>query len=206
MTITDPAPGAVQFYFDPGCPWTWMTSRWVTEVAAARDFEVIWRTFSLGIVNENREVPEQYKSVIAASIGALRIIESLRAEGNNARIGEFYTELGTRWHAGDEPRTTETVVAAAEKVGIANGPDIIADESWTKTLRESLAEAKGMAGDDIGSPVLAIGDRAMFGPIVSPPPTGDTALAVWDAVNTLIATDEVAEIKRGRPSRPGDRR
>jgi 2-hydroxychromene-2-carboxylate isomerase len=193
---------AVSFHFDPVCPWTWNTSRWLVEVAGQRALPVTWRTFSLAIVNEGKEVPEQYRAPMAASRGALRVIEALRADGRNDDIGAFYTELGRRWHHDHEPVADETVVAALGAVGLDAYTKALDDDSWDDILRASLNEALDLAGPDIGSPVLRLDDRAMFGPIVSPPPQGEAAGALWDAVRAMIAADGVYEIKRGRSGGP----
>ena len=188
----------ISFYFDVGCPWTWNTSRWLVEVAGERGLPISWRTFSLAIVNEGVEIPEQYRIVGATTRGALRVIEALRADGRNDDIGRLYTELGRRWHHDHEPWTSAVVDDALAATDLEAYAGAIDDENWDEALRTSLAEALDLAGPDIGSPVLRIDDRAMFGPIVSPPPTGAAALAVWDAARTLIAAEGVFEIKRGR--------
>jgi hypothetical protein len=188
----------ISFYFDVGCPWTWNTSRWLVEVAGARGLPITWRTFSLAIVNEGVEIPEQYRIVGATTRGALRVIEALRAEGRNDDIGRLYTELGRRWHHDNEPWSSAVVDDALAATDLKAYAGALDDETWDEALRTSVNEALDLAGPDIGSPVLRIDDRAMFGPIVSPPPTGAAALAVWDAARTLIAAEGVFEIKRGR--------
>jgi hypothetical protein len=188
----------VSFYFDVGCPWTWNTSRWLLEVAGAREFPLTWRTFSLAIVNEGREIPEQYRAIQTIGRGALRLIEALRADGRNEDIGRLYTELGRRWHHDHADWSSAVIDAALAATGLESYSGAIDDENWDEALRTSLGEALELAGPDVGSPVIRIDDRAMFGPIVSPPPTGDAALDLWDAVATMIRADGVFELKRGR--------
>jgi 2-hydroxychromene-2-carboxylate isomerase len=193
---------AVSFYFDVICPWTWNTSRWLAEVAETRGFPVSWRTFSLAIVNEGREIPERYRRMQSASLGALRVIEALRADDRNADVGRLYTELGRRWHHDQAEFSSKVVDEALGTTGLEGYTGAVDDETWDEALRTSLAEALDLAGPDVGSPVLRIDDRAMFGPIVSPPPTGADALALWDAAGVIIGADGVFELKRGRREGP----
>jgi 2-hydroxychromene-2-carboxylate isomerase len=190
----------VAFYFDPVCPWTWNTSRWLVEVAEAKGFTVAWRTFSLAMANEGAEVPEQYRAAHAASRGVLRIIEALRADGDNDGIGRLYLEIGRRWHHDGAGFGEDVVGAAISAAGLDGHAKDAEDESWDGALRASLAEALDLAGPGVGSPILRLDDRAMFGPIISPPPTGAPALALWDAVTVLVSAAGVYEMKRGRRS------
>ncbi len=98
------------FFFDPACPWTWRTSRWLVTAAPARDVTIRWRAFSLAILNEG-QIPEQFQPVMVASGRALRLVEGLRADGRHDEIGRFYTELGTRSHDAGEPLTDDMVTA-----------------------------------------------------------------------------------------------
>jgi 2-hydroxychromene-2-carboxylate isomerase len=195
-------PRAVSFFFDPSCPWTWMTSRWLLEVAAARRFPIAWRSFSVALADEGGDVPATQQETHLAGAAALRLIEALLAEGRNDDVGRFYTELGRRWHHDREPRTADSISSAADLAGVGDVTGAIEDEGWDAAVRKSFERAVEMAGPDVGSPVLAIGDAAMFGPIVSPPPTGADALALWDAVSTMIPMGSVYELKRGRRGRP----
>jgi 2-hydroxychromene-2-carboxylate isomerase len=192
----------VSFYFDVGCPWTWNTSRWLVEVAGTRDFPITWRTFSLAIVNEGQEIPEQYRTIMSATRGTLRLMEALRADGRNDDIGDLYTELGRRWHHDHAAWSSVVVDEALATTGLTGYADAIDDETWDEALRSSLDEALTLAGPDVGSPVVRVGDRAMFGPIVSPPPTGEAALTLWDAAETMIGGTGVFELKRGRREGP----
>jgi len=200
--MPDTSAPTVSFHFDPACPWTWNTSRWLVDVAEQRGLPLTWRTLSLTILNEGNEVPEQYRGPMAASQAALRAVEALRADGRNDDIGAFYTELGRRWHHDGETFSEDTVVAALGAVGLDAYAKALGDASWDEPLRASLDEAVALAGPDVGSPVVRLDDRAMFGPIVSPPPQGEAATALWDAVRVLVAADGVYEIKRGRTDGP----
>lgn len=197
---------SVQFFFDPSCPWTWMTSRWLTEVAESRDdVDVRWRPFSLKLKAGENGMPERYAQMANASHRALRVMEAVReGEGDDA-LGGYYTELGRRiHHDGDNPLTDlEGVVATC---GLDAGYlDAADDEKWDAVIRASMAEALGAAGDDVGSPILMLSaDQpiAYFGPIVSPAPTGQAALDLWDRISGMADQPSFYELKRARTGGP----
>jgi predicted DsbA family dithiol-disulfide isomerase len=189
------------YFFDPACPFTWRTSRWLVSVAPARDVTVQWRAFSLSILNGDN-VPEQYKPMMAASTRALRLVEALRADGRNDDVGAFYTELGMRTFEAGAPISEEIVVAAAEAAGVEDPKAILDDPSWDDAVRESHETGFASAGPDIGSPVLQIEDaaRGVHGPILGldGTPAREEALAIWDAVVPLTRSTAFFELKRGR--------
>jgi predicted DsbA family dithiol-disulfide isomerase len=187
------------FFFDPACPFTWRTSRWLVGVAPERDVTVHWRAFSLSILNGDN-VPDEYKPMMLASSRALRLVEALRADHRDDTVGTFYTELGNRTFEAGAPLTDDIVTAAAEAAGVADAKTVLDDESWDSAVRESHELAFGSAGPDIGSPVLMIegAGRGVHGPIIDEPPAREEALRIWDAVVPLIRSDTFFELKRGR--------
>lgn len=202
--MTNPAPTAIEFYFDPGCPWTWMTSRWLVDAAAQRNIGIEWRNLSLGVLNAGKEVPEQYRAKMAAGTAAHRVIAALLDAGRNDLVGAFYTEYGRRvFHDATQPS-----VALVREVASASGTGDWAaatdDESWDEAIAESTHRAIGLVGPDVGSPVLSFGDpqTAIFGPIVSPPPTGSDAVRLLDHVLEAATFGGLFELKRGRGAGP----
>ena len=191
----------VTYFFDPACPFTWCTSRWLVGVAADRDVTVRWRSFSLSILNGD-DVPAEHKPVMQASTRALRLVEALRAEGRNDDVGTLYTGIGTRTHEAGVPLSDGVVVAAAQAAGLADPTPVLQDPSWDEAVRESHELAYGSAGPDIGSPVLLIEGavRGVYGPILGSgePPPREEGLAIWDAVIPLARSDRFVELKRGR--------
>jgi 2-hydroxychromene-2-carboxylate isomerase len=187
------------YYFDPVCPFTWRTSRWLVSVAPSRDVTVRWRPFSLSILNGG-ETPEQYRPMMDASAKALRLVAALAADRRDDTIGTFYTELGTRTHEAGAELSDEIVLASAEAAGVADAKAILEDTSWDSSVRESHDEAFDSAGPDIGSPVLAIegAPRGVHGPIIDEVPPLDEALVIWDAVLPLARSATFFELKRGR--------
>lgn len=194
----------VEVYFDPACPWSWMTSRWVAEAAPCRDVAVRWRAFSLAIV-ENRagDVPTPDHRV---SLGALRVVEAVWADEGDEPIGRLYTEIGRRFHL-EGDKSIAAVGAALEAAGL--DPDTISaadDARWDAEIEGSMADAAAVVGDDVGVPVLVFHDgdeeHGISGPVMSPAPTGDDALDLWDHVLALSARRSFFELKRSRTPPP----
>lgn len=180
----------LDFFFDPGCPWTWRTSRWVLEVAPQRDISVRWRAYSLDIKNELPASTAQ---------GALRIVEAVWADHGDEPIGRLYTEVGTRFHL-QEDSSFDAVAAAVEAAGIdAKYLAAAGEERWDAEIRWSMNEAIGVVGDDFGVPILVLdGDVGFCGPVMEPAPTGDAAVELWDHVVALTRTPGFYEVKRSR--------
>lgn len=187
------------YFFDPACPFTWRTSRWLVAVAPERDVTLRWRAFSLSILNGD-DTPEQYKPMMAASAKALRLVEALRADHRHDDIATFYTELGTRTFEASAPLSDDVVIAAADAAGITDPKAILEDASWDEAVRESHELAFGSAGPGIGSPVLQVegAPRGVHGPIIGEVPGREEALEIWDAVVPLARSATFFEIKRGR--------
>ncbi|MGW1062703.1 DsbA family protein [Micromonospora rubida] len=187
------------FFFDPACPWTWRTSRWLVAVADARGLIVEWRSFSLAILNEGKVAP-QFAEAMAASGRALRLVEALRAEGRGEDSAAFYAELGARTHDAGNPISDKLVDASAEAAGLDAAAPALDDDRWDEAVRESHALAYSSAGPDIGSPVLTVpgAERGIHGPILTEVPGTDDALTVWDSLLPLLRLPAFHEIKRGR--------
>ncbi|HEX8344954.1 MAG TPA: DsbA family protein [Actinoplanes sp.] len=188
------------FFFDPACPYTWLTSRWLVEVAPARGVTVRWRAFSLAILNAGT-IPQEYAPMMAASGRALRLVEALRADRRHDDAGAFYRELGVRTHEAGAPLSDEIVETAAEAAGIADAKLILDDDAWDEAVRGSHDEAVGSAGPGIGSPVLTLdgAGRGVHGPVIGAVPGTEEALTIWDSIVPLIRSDTFFELKRGRP-------
>jgi 2-hydroxychromene-2-carboxylate isomerase len=193
----------VEFFFDPGCPWTWVTSRWLVGVAPKRCVVIRWRSLSLAVINRDSAMPAEYSAKRQAAVSALRIVEALRADGCNDEIGAFYTALGARWFHDGEQRSPETVGAIAAEAGFADYAAAGDDPGWDAALEASVEEALARAGPGLGSPIIAIGDEpAIFGPVVAPPPEGEDALRLFDVVCAACRLPGFYELKRGRSGRP----
>jgi 2-hydroxychromene-2-carboxylate isomerase len=187
------------YYFDPACPFTWRTSRWLVAVAPERDVTVRWRAFSLLELNGD-DIPEKYRGRVLASFRALRLVEALRADDRMDAASAFYTEIGTRVHEHGAALDDDLVDQAAKAAGIEDAKAVLDDERWDEAVRESHAAGLELAGPGVGSPVLHVegAARGLHGPIIGDVPTGAEALAMFDSVVTLMRTDTFFEVKRGR--------
>ncbi len=198
--------GQVIFYFDPVCPWTWNTYCWLREVSQARGFEIELRSYSLARLAalDGHTPPEQYKAAHLAGRDALRILECMRKNGMAQDATAFYEDLGTRWHVNAEPLDRETIMAAAAPLGASEEVAQACDnEALDAILDSSVQEGRAISGPDTGSPVIVTPNgKGFFGPVISPTPTGEAALALWDAYCTLADIDGMWEIKRGRSQPP----
>lgn len=199
-----PTPTSVEFFFDPACPWTWMTSRWLTEAAEARRVAIEWRNMSLGVLNAGREIPEEYRAPMDAAKRVHRMIAALRAAGRNDLIAALYTEYGARTFHDGTPGTVALVHEVVGAVGAGGWSPALDDDTLDVVVEGSTQEAVDLAGPDIGSPVMAFGEPrvGIFGPIVSPPPTGAAAVELFDHVVALATLPGVYEVKRGRRAGP----
>lgn len=194
----------IEFFFDPLCPWTWLTSRWLVDVADGRALDIEWRNLSLPVLNAGKEIPEHFVGRMAISTRMHRVIAALRADGRLDLVGDVYTEFGRRVHHDGAEPTVELARSVVEAAGAGDWVAALDDEAWDEGVAASTHEAIALAGPDVGSPILVFGDPRVgfFGPIVSPPPTGDDAQALFDTVLALAAIPGVYEIKRGRTSPP----
>lgn len=196
----------VRFYFDPICPWCWVTSRWLLEeVAPHRDVSIDWRPISLKVRNEGRDMPAEYLAPTQLTFQMLRVVEALRADGKADAVEALYTELGTRLHR-DEDREF-AIADALTAVGIdAAYAAAFDDESFDDAVRASTAEAEQVAGSDVGTPIIAYevdGEwKGYFGPVIPEVVRGDAALRLWDGLAALIETDGFFEIKKTRTQGP----
>lgn len=197
------------FWFDPICPWAWMTSRWMLEVEQQRPVDTRWHVMSLSVLNEGRDdLPERYKDLLAKGWGPVRVlIAAAQAHGDKV-LGRLYTELGLRFHNQGLPNERATIEAALEAAGL---PVELADAADTdiydEALRASHREGITLVGEDVGTPVIAVdgpdGDRvAFFGPVVTPTPRGEAAARLWDGTVLVASTPGFYEIKRTRTAGP----
>ncbi len=195
---------AVDFWFDPLCPWAWMTSRWMLEVEKVRDVQTTFHVMSLSVLNEGRDLPPEYRSMMDLEgwIGVRACIGVEQRHGSEA-LRRFYTALGTRYHLGREPKTVETVRAALAEVGL---DESIADEAVTDVydaaLRSSHHEGMDPVGMDVGTPVLRVNGMSLFGPVISPAPKGEEAGDLFDGFVKVTAYSGFFELKRTRTVEP----
>lgn len=188
-----------RFWYDPVCPWAWITSRWMHEVTAVRDVAVDWRLMSLRFLNEG--APGYDPAKAHGHTFGLRAQRVTLASG--VEPGAMYTALGTLLHVERAERSDDTLREALARAGApADAIQAAGDESYDAALRRSHDEGVALVGNDVGTPILAVGDAAIFGPVVTPIPRGEDAGRLWDGVTLLLETDGFFELKRGRDREP----
>jgi 2-hydroxychromene-2-carboxylate isomerase len=192
-----------EFWFDTLCPWAWLTSRWMVEVEQVRDVTVRWRPMSLAILNDGRDLPQDYLDRIALGWGPMRVcVAAERAHGPQA-VGLLYTALGTRFHPQQLPKDRPTIEAAIAEAGLpADLIDAMDDTSYDEAVRASHDEGMALVGQDVGTPIIRVAGAAFFGPVVTPAPRGEAAGKLWDGVLLVAQTPGFYEIKRTRDVRP----
>lgn len=191
----------VDFWFDPTCPWAWMTSRWLTEVALQRELDIHWNILSLAVLNEGRELEPEYRAKIDKTWPTARVIAAL-GEDNDA-VARLYTALGERIHHQERTDTEGIIREAIAECGL---PAELATTAYTPeaddAMRASTRRALDLVGDDVGVPVIAINDVAFFGPVLSPAPHGEEALRLWDGCVAVASVPGFFELKRSRTVGP----
>ncbi|MET7699328.1 DsbA family protein [Streptomyces sp. NPDC005485] len=203
----------VDFWFDPLCPWAWMTSRWVLEVEKVRDIEVRWHIMSLAVLNEPKldELPEEYRELLTTKAWApVRVVTAAWQKHGSDILGPLYTALGTRFHNEGQGPTKEAIAAALDEVGLPADLIDYADQEdfeFDAELRASHKEGIEKVGQDVGTPVIAVpgadGEQiAFFGPVVTPAPKGEEAAKLWDGTLLVASVPGFYEIKRTRTAGP----
>jgi protein-disulfide isomerase-like protein with CxxC motif len=207
MTVT-PAADRADFWFDPLCPWAWITSRWMLEVEQVRDIHTEWHVMSLAILNADRqELSERYRGLMERAKGMVRVCMAAEQMKGSEILLPLYTALGTRIHVQgrgkDETQGPVILAEALEELGL---PASLAEASSTDEFDEALAASHhaGMdpVGDQVGTPVIHYNGRAIFGPVVTPAPKGEAAGRLWDGVLLCTGTEGFFELKRTRDLGP----
>lgn len=199
-----PARTQVDFWFDPLCPWAWITSRWMTEVRQLRPVDVRWRVMSLAVLNEGRDdLPPRYKDLMQEAWGPVRVcVAAAQAHGDEV-LGPLYTALGTRFHNEKADRSRQTIAAALAAAGLDEDlADAMESSDYDEALRASHAEGIDRVGYEVGTPVISVNGASIFGPVVSPIPRGEEAARLWDGVLAVMSTDGFFELKRSRTRDP----
>jgi hypothetical protein len=209
----------LHFYFDPVCPFAWLTSKWVRIVAAQRDYSVDWRFISLRILNAHIDYathfPPNYEEGHTAGLRLLRVAARVRADHGREAVGPLYEAIGTRLF--DTPRDVDPLSASDQGSRRTLEPllrdaglptdlaEALDDQTLDDGIRAETEEVLALTGRDVGTPILHFqppGGTALFGPVISRLPSADEAGELWDHVIALAAFPGFAEIKRSLRERP----
>ena len=202
--MTDQQPVQVDFWFDPLCPWAWITSRWMLEVAQVRPVAPRWHVMSLAVLNEGREdLPEEYKKGLALAWGPVRVCVAAEQKFGPDVVLPLYTAIGTRFHNEKAERNRATIEASLAEVGLpADLADAMDSTEYDEAVRASHTDGIERVGLEVGTPVISVGDASIFGPVVTPIPKGEAAGRLWDGVVACLETPGFFELKRSRTNPP----
>jgi 2-hydroxychromene-2-carboxylate isomerase len=197
----------MQFWFDPLCPWAWITSRWMLEVEKVRPVRVDWRIMSLAYLNlvqhEGKGLNEEYLERMSRAWGPVRVCAAAAADAGPGILGPLYTAIGTRFHNQGRRDDPAVIPEALQEAGL---PAWLADAAETAefddVIKKSHHEAFDEVGLDVGTPVVRIRGKALFGPVITPAPKGEAAGELWDGLVLVSKADGFFELKRSRDRRP----
>lgn len=193
----------VDFWFDPLCPWAWMTSRWMLEVEKVRDVETVFHVMSLSVLNEDKDVPEQYREGIARGWSPVRLAIAIEQQHGSRAVRDFYTSIGTKHHVEKREFERGLYEEVLSEIGLpVELADAADDTGLDDAVRASHQDGIERVGQEVGTPVISVDGVAFFGPVLSPAPKGEVAGRVFDGARLLAGYDGFYELKRTRTRGP----
>jgi 2-hydroxychromene-2-carboxylate isomerase len=187
------------FWFDPRCPFAWITSRWMLEVQQVRDVDTHWHVMSLAYLNKDKDIPDSYREMLSTAWGPVRVcIAAEQAHGSEVLL-PLYTAMGTRIHIDKQDPDKQMAIDALEEAGLpVELAEAWDDSSLDDAVAKSHHEGMDAVGDDVGTPTIHIDGVAFFGPVITKAPRGDEAGRLWDAAVGLASYPLFFELKRSR--------
>jgi 2-hydroxychromene-2-carboxylate isomerase len=172
-----------EFWFDPACPFAWITSRWMLEVQKVRDVQVEWHVMSLAYLNQNKDdISDEYREFLATAWGPVRVLIAAEQAHGNEVLLPLYTAMGNRIHLEkrdrDRAMVEESLAEAGLPVSLADAMD---DSSYDDAVAKSHHAGMDQVGDEVGTPTISIDGTAFFGPVITKAPRGEEAGQLWDA-------------------------
>jgi 2-hydroxychromene-2-carboxylate isomerase len=202
VSVSD-AKKTVDFWFDPACPWAWITSRWVLEAEKVRDIAPRFHVMSLAVLNEDRDLSPEYREMMDKAWGPVRVAIAAEQKYGNEVLLPLYTAMGTRIHLGKEGLGRDMVESALADAGLpVELADAVDSTDYDEALRASHADGIDRVGLDVGTPIISVDGASIFGPVITPAPKGEAAGKLWDGVQLVMATPGFYELKRSRELGP----
>jgi 2-hydroxychromene-2-carboxylate isomerase len=201
--MTETATNQADFWFDPICPFAWITSRWIGEVEDVRNIRTVWHVMSLAVLNEGRDLDPGYREAMDQAWGPVRVIIAAKEQHGDSVVKELYDAMGTQIHEGGEKDYSIVISKALAECGLPAGlAEAATTDAYDVQLRASHEEGISLVGQDVGTPVVAFNGTAFFGPVLTRIPRGEQAGGLWDATVALASFPHFFEIKRSRTERP----
>lgn len=194
-----PARSTADFWFDPLCPFAWISSRWMLEVEEVRDVEVTWHVMSLAYLNKDKDISQDYRDMLEPAWGPVRVLVRAEQEHGKEVLLPLYTAMGERIHLGQREISRELVAEALAEAGLpADLVEAMDDTSLDEAVAASHHRGMDQVGDDVGTPTIAVDGAAFFGPVLSRIPRGEEAGQLWDGAVLMAKVPYFYELKRSR--------